>query len=217
LFDAARNGLGCLGVVSTVTLQCVSAFSLEKTTQVVPIEQVTSDINDRVSNNEYFSFWYIPHANQANLFIANKVDRRETSQTTASPVEKYKAIAIKYGTTFAFALVYKVLFSLTVVLEFLTPTFLNVFIATLKKSQTAQRSYEALFENFADVLPAWSEVEYFVPVENAGTVLKEVQSAIKSGGWKINFPTRVSFVQNDNIWLSEAYGRDSACFQIAMS
>jgi len=30
LFDAARNGLGLLGVVSTVTLQCEDAFNLEK-------------------------------------------------------------------------------------------------------------------------------------------------------------------------------------------
>jgi FAD/FMN-containing dehydrogenase len=174
LFDAARNGLGCLGVVSTVTLQCVPAFQLEKTTQVVPLDQVASDVTNRVNSNEYFSFWYVPHANQANLFIANKVDRKEKSAAAASPVEKYKALAIKYGTAYAFAIVYKIIFSLTVVLEFLTPTFLNIFIATLKKSQTTQKSYHALFESFAEVLPAWSEVEYFVPLENAGAVLKEV-------------------------------------------
>jgi L-gulonolactone oxidase len=29
LFDAARNGLGCLGVISSVTLQCVNSFYLE--------------------------------------------------------------------------------------------------------------------------------------------------------------------------------------------
>jgi L-gulonolactone oxidase len=100
-------------------------------------------------------------------------------------------------------------------LEFLTPTFLSVFVTLLRPTKAVTRSYDALFEKLAEIF-SWSEVEYFLPIENAPAALKEIQSAIKSGGWKINFPARISFVQQDNIWLSEAFGRDSACIEISM-
>jgi hypothetical protein len=32
----------------------------------------------------------------------------------------------------------------------------------------------------------------------------------------VNVPIRVSFVKEDSIWLSEAFGRDSVCIAVGM-
>jgi len=217
LFDAVRNGLGLFGVVSTVTFQCEGETYLQKVTQVVSTEEAVSDLAGKTKSNQYYSFWWIPHVNKANLFIMNKTDKAPVaSSTTEKATDKLRKQAIVIATDFANRIFGKLVIGITAFVEILTPTFLGFLVSSLKRTETVRRSYEALFENFATLYPKWSEAEYFVPVEHTAAVLKEIQTAIKSGGWKLNFPTRVSFVASDNIWLSESFGRDCACFHVAM-
>ena len=46
LFRAACLGLGCLGVVLTVTLQCERAFYLHKALQPAPLEKASYSLLD---------------------------------------------------------------------------------------------------------------------------------------------------------------------------
>jgi FAD/FMN-containing dehydrogenase len=61
LFDAARVGLGALGVVTAVTFRVVPAFLLEAREQPMRWSEVISRLDELTSANEHFEFYWFPH------------------------------------------------------------------------------------------------------------------------------------------------------------
>src|ERR687897_1165766 len=64
-FDAARVGLGALGIVSTVTLACPPAFRLHAIEEPAPVDDVLRDLDDLVAANDHFEFYWVPHTRWA--------------------------------------------------------------------------------------------------------------------------------------------------------
>src|ERR1700728_199396 len=65
LFCAARVGLGALGVVATVTLQCVPAFSLVADERPMPLEEVLESFDELAAANDHFEFYWFPYGRKA--------------------------------------------------------------------------------------------------------------------------------------------------------
>ena len=61
VFACARVGLGALGVLSTVTLQCVPAFNLHAVEEPMRLDHVLENIDAYVEDNDHFEFYYVPH------------------------------------------------------------------------------------------------------------------------------------------------------------
>src|SRR5215472_18936333 len=61
LFDAARVGLGALGVLTAVTFRVVPAFLLEAREQPMRWSEVISRLDELTSVNEHFEFYWFPH------------------------------------------------------------------------------------------------------------------------------------------------------------
>src|SRR5437763_8877877 len=61
LFAAAKVGLGALGVISTVTLQCEPAFALQAVERPEPLEQVLEGFHDFAAENDHFEFYWFPY------------------------------------------------------------------------------------------------------------------------------------------------------------
>ncbi len=62
LFDAARVGLGALGVVTAVTFNVVPAFLLEAREEPMSWSQVISQLDELTADNEHFEFYWFPHS-----------------------------------------------------------------------------------------------------------------------------------------------------------
>src|SRR5581483_1494301 len=56
-----RVGLGALGVLSTVTLQCVPAFNLHAIEEPMRLDHVLENLDSYVEDNDHFEFYYVPH------------------------------------------------------------------------------------------------------------------------------------------------------------
>lgn len=54
------------------------------------------------------------------------------------------------------------------------------------------------------------EMEYAVPMEALPHVMCEVDAWLQSTGTRIGFPVEVRFAAADDVWLSTAYGRETA-------
>src|SRR5207302_10109006 len=61
VFAVARVGLGALGVLSTVTLQCVPAFNLHAIEEPMRLDHVLENLDGYVEDNDHFEFYYVPH------------------------------------------------------------------------------------------------------------------------------------------------------------
>src|SRR5262249_61526114 len=59
-------------------------------------------------------------------------------------------------------------------------------------------------------LVRFQEMEYNLPTERFVDALEEVRACIDRERFRVHFPLECRFVRADDIWLSPAYGRDSA-------
>src|SRR5580698_7279730 len=73
LFEAARIGLGAVGVVTTVTLQCVPAFSLVADERPMPLDEVLSSFDELAASNDHFEFYWFPYGRKALVKRNNRV------------------------------------------------------------------------------------------------------------------------------------------------
>jgi FAD/FMN-containing dehydrogenase len=60
----------------------------------------------------------------------------------------------------------------------------------------------------------FKEQEYAVPREHLAAVLAEVRALFARRDWRISFPIEIRVAPPDDIWLSTAYGRDTAYIAI---
>src|SRR5690606_33081406 len=58
-------GLGALGILVEVTLQCVPAFVLHAVEQPEALEAVLTNLDDRVAAADHFEFYWFPHTDRA--------------------------------------------------------------------------------------------------------------------------------------------------------
>src|SRR5690606_18320944 len=61
LWPAVRLGLGALGILVDVTVQCVPAFALHALEQPEPLASVLEDFSARVEAADHFEFYWFPH------------------------------------------------------------------------------------------------------------------------------------------------------------
>ena len=72
IFHCARVGLGALGIVTKVTLQCVPAFRLHALEQPARLADVLADLDDAVERNEHFEFYWLPHTDRCSTKENNR-------------------------------------------------------------------------------------------------------------------------------------------------
>ena len=76
LFGAARVSLGALGVLSTVTLQCVPAFTLAADERPMPLDEVLGRFGELAAGNDHFEFYWFPYGKNALVKRNNRIAGR---------------------------------------------------------------------------------------------------------------------------------------------
>jgi L-gulono-1,4-lactone dehydrogenase len=72
---AARVGLGALGVIYSVTLRAVPAFTLHRVDSPRPIDETLASIDELGARNEHFEFFVFPYTDTALTIERNRTDR----------------------------------------------------------------------------------------------------------------------------------------------
>src|SRR5262245_43436322 len=72
IFGAARVGLGALGVVSTVTLQCVPLFNLRSVEEPRRLDDVLESFDELAAANDHFEFFWFPHTDWVQAITNNR-------------------------------------------------------------------------------------------------------------------------------------------------
>lgn len=77
VFHAAIGALGTCGLVTDVEIQCVPAFNLEKSLQIVPRQWVRAHIDQILAENDHVSFYYAGGVDVHNvrMNLWNRTDR----------------------------------------------------------------------------------------------------------------------------------------------
>lgn len=71
LFHMARVGLGCLGVVAELTLQCVPSHQLLQQTRVMTRKQVHAQHRELLRSNRHLRYMWLPYTDTVVVVTCN--------------------------------------------------------------------------------------------------------------------------------------------------
>ena len=199
LFDAARLGLGALGVLVDVTIECVPAFLLAAVEKPEPIAAVLENWAATTAATDHFEFYVWPHTDT----VLSKYNTRLPIDAERHPVGR---LAGWWEDDFMSNRVLAAKLELGRVLPRLTPS-----VNRLATRLVGDRSYtDVSHEVFvAPRRTRFVEMEYAVPFDAVPEIVREIHALIERRRWKISFPIEVRAAAADDLWLSTASGRAS--------
>ncbi|WP_343602517.1 D-arabinono-1,4-lactone oxidase [Mycobacterium sp.] len=200
VFAAARVGLGALGVITAVTLQCEPAYALSAAEAPEPLDAVLADLDANIDDNDHFEFYWFPHTHR----VLTKRNNRVPSGTPLRPVGRLRHyVEDELLPNKVFEGIQRV----TTRWPHLIPRANAMSVYALSARDYVDRSYRV----FASVRSVrFREMEYAVPRTAVRHVLAEVEAYLRRSGELVGFPVEVRFAAADDIWLSTANERDSA-------
>jgi FAD-linked oxidoreductase len=198
LFDAARVGLGALGVLTAVTLAVVPAFLLTAREEPMRWAEVIARLDELTSDNEHFEFYWFPHTEGC------LTKRNNTCAGPARPLSRFRAALDD-------EFLANTLFGVTCAAGYRFPRLIPAVNAAASRALSARTYTDAAHKVFTSPRRVrFKEQEYAIPRELLGEVLGEIRALFARRDWRISFPIEVRVTPADDAWLSTAYGRDSA-------
>ena len=198
LFAAACVGLGALGVLATVTLQCEPAFALAAAEAPSTLDAVLDGLDDDLAAHDHVEFYWFPHTRRV---LTKRNDRvlptalRPLSRARSWLDDQFLANTVFEGVNRA-----------TTRRPSLVPMVNQVASRALSARTYVDRSYR-VFASPRTV--RFREMEYAVPRAAVPQVLAEIERWLQRSGERIGFPLEVRFAAADDLWLSTATGRDT--------
>jgi FAD-linked oxidoreductase len=204
VFAAARVSVGALGVISSLTLQCVPAFLLRAQEMPLPLGDVLQGFDEFADGNDHFEFYWFPHTDIA----LTKRNNRVAAGVDASPVGRVRGWIDD-------ELLSNKVFELTNRLAMRRPGLIPRINRLASRALSAREYVDASYQVFcSERNVVFRESEYAVPREHVVDVIRRLRDWIDSSGTHIAFPIEVRVAAPDDIWLSTAYGRDTAYIAI---
>lgn len=200
LFDAARVGLGALGVITRVTLECVPRFALRAVEEPSTLRATLDELDETVAGVDHFEFYWFPHTDR----VLTKRNTRLPGDAVLKPLGKVRSYI---DDELLSNTVFEGLNRVVTRMPALIPRVNAVSARALSAREYTDRSYR-VFASSRTV--RFVEMEYAVPVAQIGWVLREVDRWLERSSMSIAFPVEVRFAAADDIWLSTAYGRPTA-------
>ena len=198
LFDAARVGLGALGVLTAVTFRVVPAFLLEAREEPMRWSEVIARLDELTSANEHFEFYWFPHTEGC------LIKRNNRSAGPARPLGRLRYLLDD-------ELLSNTVFGVTCRLGHAAPAMIKTVNGVASRALGSRRYVDAAYKVFTSPRRVrFKEQEYAIPRESLADVLAEIRALFVRRDWRISFPIEVRVTPGDDPWLSTAYGRNSA-------
>ncbi|WP_439681153.1 D-arabinono-1,4-lactone oxidase [Embleya sp. MST-111070] len=198
LFAAARVGLGALGVITEVTLQCVPSFALHARDTAMPVARVIDEMHQLADTNDHFEFFWFPHSDVA-------LTRRFTRLPATAPLRPIGTLTRHIDKTLngpGFETICRV--------GTRFPGTVRPLARFAAKAMSTREWTDVSYRVFASPRDVrFLEGEFAIPRELAAEALREIKRWIDRSDEGVSFPLEVRFAAADDIWLSTAYGRET--------
>ena len=198
VFEAARLGIGALGIITKMTIRCVPAFALHADERPWALSAVLADMEGFARSADHAEFYWFPHTDAINV----KRNTRLPGDAELKPVGRLQE---KISDEFLSNEAFDAICRLTTRRPSLSPRINKLTSRALSARSFTDRSYE-VFASPRRV--RFREMEYAIPLAAASAVLGDLRDAIDRSGVVTPFPMEVRFAAADDVWLSTAYGRE---------
>jgi FAD-linked oxidoreductase len=205
VFACARVGLGALGVVTKVTLQCQPLFRLHSIEKPRPLDSLVDDLDDIIDRNEHIDCYWFPHTDVATVKVAN---RTEEPIRTKSSWKAWRDDILLANYAFGAAA------KLGQRRPEMIPRLMNLVAGGIGKTEVVDVSHRVLCSRR---LVRFVEMEYAIPRPELGKTLLRVRDLIEGEGHTVNFPIELRVAAADDIPLSTAQGRETGYLAVHLS
>ncbi|MGN8024742.1 D-arabinono-1,4-lactone oxidase [Microbacterium sp. 22242] len=200
LLPAVALGLGALGILVEVTLQCVPAFVVHAVDAPAPLDEVLETVHERVAAADHFEFYWFPHTDVA----LTKTTERLPESAVRHPLPR---VGRWIDETLLSNGVYRVVCAAGGLAPAITPPFSRLAVKLTGDREYTDLSHRVLTQSRT---VRFREMGYALPQDQVVPAFREVMALISQRGWRIEFPIEVRFAAADDRWLSTAHERDSA-------
>ncbi len=200
VFAAARVGLGALGVVTEVELQCVPAFRLHAKEVGESLEALLPHLQREADAHDHLDLHWFPHTDRV---LVKRNDRVRPGEGPG-PLAGWRA---RLDDDLLANRVFEVANRLATARPHLVPRMNRLTARALGARQFADDSWR-VFGSSREV--CFVESEYAVPRASVEAVIQELRVWFARTAAPVPFPVEVRFLASDDIWLSTAHRRDTA-------
>lgn len=197
LFQAARVGVGAVGIVTELTLRCVDAFVLLADERPEPLADVMATVEERVVTNDHFEFYWMPYTERTLTKSNNRVD------TDSAPRSRLSAW---FNDDLLENTVIGGVCRLCRAAPTLAPALLRTTARFFSPRRYTERS-DVVFTSPRRV--RFVEMEYGMPREALGEAFTALRRLLDGLAYPVALPVEVRFTAADDIWLSHGFGRDN--------
>jgi len=200
LMEAYRLSLGLLGIISTVTFQCVSIYNLQIEERPVHDDYWLENYEELVKDHDFTRILWLPHTNHGYLITGDRCNEQTVDNTKKSPWwHKYRrtvsALLYKYTTAYPFLtvpankIIYRLFFRADVRHRG------TLYGATVTKSRGSTLEL----------------AEWTVSLEKFKEIFPELKAVLnnRSNRAYAHIPMDIRFIRSDKTWLSYAYDQDT--------
>ena len=205
LYGAATTGLGLLGVISVVQLECARAFHVYREESLEHVDVAMEKWSERVNAIDHYSTWWIPYTSSVRLVKVTRVGReRRANKSDAFTTRSSFGVAVQLG------------WWLGSLAPRLVPHVMAYYVRPLFGIDVAFVA-TALDGLQLDPPHVHNEMEYFVDLENYTRCFRDLVAFVRaSDEFKTNFIVQTRFSASDRVWLSPMYERPKAAIAIMM-
>lgn len=197
-FQAARLGIGALGIITKITIHCVPAFALRAEEHPWTLSAALADLEGFARSADHAEFYWFPHTDAVNV----KRNTRLPGDCDLQPLGRVRELI---DDEFLSNEVFGAMCRAAARRPSLAPRLNRVASRALSARSFTDRSYR-VFASPRRV--RFREMEYAVPAAAAAGVLGDLRDAVDRSGILTPFPVEVRFAAADDVWLSTAYHRE---------
>lgn len=199
LFEAARLGLGTIGVVLEVTLACVPVYRLDLVESTEEIEPTVRTYLQSSSNTDHQEFFWFPRTARATVRTSRRVAQDTPRQRPHRVAEIIQQEVLGNA---AWDLLCR---GAAVVPGLSRPA-----------AELASRLFAGprVVDDSASVFTAprrvrFQESEWAIPAHRFEDAFEALRTRFEDERVRVTFPLEVRRAAADDVWLSTAYGRDT--------
>lgn len=208
LFQAARTGLGCIGIITEVTLACVPKFNIQMWQSAASFDEALDRLDDYLEN-ERFGLWWYPHTDKVRLWTSN------STQQPADPVSFWTRAKTRFKDVVLLNRGHEAAMWAGSWKPSLVPK-INRFFQKRFYSKPFSRVVKSTDGFKLTILVKQHVMEYALPIEKTAEALRKLKQLIDDHGFKVHHPVEVRFTAADEAWLSPTHGRPSCYIGIIM-
>lgn len=202
LFKAAQISLGALGLIVSVTLRVIPAYTLQIDIRKKSLSECLANLEAYKRDNRHFEYHWIPYTDTVQAKFTNLSSETPRGKSLG---QKFNEYAIENGALWLFSAFNR---------QFrVSERVCKTMAAFITDTSGVSHAHEV----FASArLVKFQEMEYNLPTAHFERAVAEIDAMIRREKIQVHIPIECRFVRGDDIYLSPAYGRDSAYIAVHM-